>query len=407
MKGVLIGEKLGHSFSAEIHARLGSDYSLCEVEKDKLKEFVDNCNLNYFNVTIPYKKEIMPYLDFIDDKAKSIGAVNTVINNNGQKWGYNTDYYGFKSLIETNKVIIKGKSVLILGTGGTKETVSAVLKDLGAKKIRVVSRNGEINYSNCYFEDVNIIVNTTPVGMFPKLDTVELDLQKFKNLQVVIDCIYNPLKTKLVINAQNLGIKAFGGLYMLVSQAVWANKLVNDKIDISVTNKIYNQLLNQKQNIALIGMPSSGKTTIGKILARLTGKEFIDTDKLIVEKYGDIPTIFSNLGEEKFREYETEIIKQVSAKNNCIISTGGGSVLKQDNRVELKQNSIVVYLDRDIYSLDTCGRPLSKDLNTLLEMKKKRHPIYLSACDFVIENDCDPSEVAQKILKEINYDTRN
>jgi len=403
MKAVLIGEKLGHSFSAEIHTKLGVDYSLCEVERSNLENFAKTSKLDFYNVTIPYKKEIMPYLDCIDEKAKQIGAVNTVINKNGKKWGYNTDYYGFKSLLEKNKVIVKDKSVLILGTGGTKETATQVLKDLGAKNIRVVSRNGEINYTNCYFSDTNIIVNTTPVGMFPKMEMVDIDLEKFPSLEVVADCIYNPLNTKLVLKAKTLGINAFGGLYMLVSQAVWANKLVNDNLDISVTNDIYKELLAKKQNITLIGMPSSGKTTIGKLLAEITGKEFIDTDELIVQKYGDIPKIFAEFGEEKFREYETEIIREVSSKTNAIISTGGGAVLRKENIVLLKQNSKIVFIDRDIFALEFDGRPLSKDRETLIKMKKIRQPIYESVCDYKVVNDKNPKEIA-KSIKEIIYD---
>ncbi len=401
MKGVLIGEKLGHSFSAEIHNKLGSDYSLCEVERVNLKDFVSSCTLDYYNVTIPYKKEIMPFLDYVDEKAKAIGAVNTVINKNGKKWGYNTDYYGFKALLEKNCVKVKDKSILILGTGGTKETATAVLNDMGAKTIRVVSRNGEINYSNCYFDDVNIIVNTTPVGMYPNLDMVDIDLEKFTNIEVVVDCIYNPLKTKLVLKANSLGLNAFGGLYMLVSQAVWANKLVNPNIDVSITDKIYEELLSQKENIVLIGMPSSGKTTIGKILAKKTGKEFIDTDELITNKYGDIPTIFATEGEDKFRAYEAEIIKEVCIKNNCIISTGGGAILKEGNRTLLQLNSKIIYIDRDVYGLQTVGRPLSKDLNTLIEMKKIRHPIYLKVSDFTVDNNDSPQNAVEQILREI------
>lgn len=400
MNGILIGEKLGHSFSADIHKKLGVNYSLQELKSEQLKGFVENCLANYFNVTIPYKKQIIPYLDIVDESAKKIGAVNTVVIKDGKKCGYNTDYMGFKSLIEKNNIPIKNKSVLILGTGGTKNTVQAVVTDLGAKIVRVVSRNGEINYSNCYFNDVNVIINTTPVGMYPNNDDISLDLKKFTNLQAVVDCVYNPINTKFVLQAKSLGIKACGGLYMLVAQAVWAYSLVNE-VDFSVTDKIYNELLLNKTNIALVGMPSCGKTTIGKILAEKCGKTFVDTDLEIVKTYGDIPSIFSSLGEVGFRDIESKTICNVAKEGSQVISTGGGAILREQNVIALKQNSIIVYVDRDLDLLSTEGRPLSKDRKTLQEMKKIREPIYLKVSDIVVKNNKAPEQVAEEILKEV------
>ena len=405
MKGALIGEKLGHSFSADIHSKLGAQYSLIELNSEEIEGFVKNCDLDYFNVTIPYKKQIIPYLDYIDSSAKKIGAVNTVVLKNGKKYGYNTDYMGFKSLLEQNRIDIKDKNILILGTGGTKNTAQAVLEDMGAKRVRVVSRNGEINYSNCYFEDINVIVNTTPVGMYPKVEDVNIDLTRYPRLEAVVDCIYNPLNTKLVLKAKELGVKACSGLYMLVAQAVWAYSLVSS-VDFSVTDKIYNELYLKKLNIALIGMPSSGKTTIGKILAQKCGKKFVDTDEEIVKVHGDIPSMFEK-GERVFRDIESGVIKEVSLQSGQVISTGGGAVLREENRIALKQNSIIVYIDRDLEKLSTEGRPLSKNIRTLTQMKKVREPIYLSLKDISVKNDKTPAEVAEEILQEVLNATRN
>jgi len=401
MKGSLIGEKLVHSFSKEIHTSFGVDYSLTELRKDEVESFVKNTSLDYFNVTIPYKKLVIPYLDCIDSASQKIGAVNTVVNKNGKKYGYNTDYYGFKALLEKNNILVKDKNILILGTGGTKETVTAVVTDLGAKSIKVVSRKGEINYSNCYFSNVNVIINTTPVGMYPNLEYPQIDLTKYPNLTAVVDCIYNPLKTKLILQAESLGLNCCGGLYMLVAQAVYAYKLVDDSLNINIIDKIYNELLFSKQNIVLVGMPSCGKSTIGKILSEKLNKEFIDTDQLIVEKYGDIPSIFTNFGEKVFRDYEKEIIERVSKLNNKVIATGGGAVLNKENIISLKHNSIIIYIDRDLDLLETIGRPLSKDKNALIEMKKIREPIYSSCCNFTIKNCGDIETTIKEIIKEL------
>ncbi len=401
MKGALIGEKLSHSFSAEIHKQLGVDYSLVQLKKEEISAFVKDCNLDFFNVTIPYKKEIIQYLDFVDSASEKIGAVNTVIIKDGKKFGYNTDYYGFKLMLEKNKIVVNDKNVLILGTGGTKETVSCVLKDLGAKKIIIVSRNGEINYTNCYFQDVEVIVNTTPVGMYPNFEMVNLDLTRFKNLYAVVDCIYNPLKTKLILQAEKLNIQAVSGLYMLVAQAVHANLLINKKISASIVDKIYKDLLFKKQNIVLVGMPGCGKSTIGKLLSKKLDKCYVDTDNLIELENGKIVDIFKIFGEDKFREIETKVVLKVSKENGKIISTGGGVVLKEENVESLKHNSIIIYIKRDVNLLKTDGRPLSKNLDNLISMQKIREPLYNKCADIIVENNNEINVVLDKIVEEI------
>ena len=305
-------------------------------------------------------------------------------------------------MLQKNDVQVKGQNILILGTGGTKETVNAVMQYLDAKTIRIVSRNGEINYSNCYFNDINIIVNTTPVGMYPKLGIVDLDLTKFSNLKAVIDVVYNPLNTNFVLKGKFLSVNSFGGLYMLVAQAVKAYSLVDESVDFSIIDKIYKDLLKEKMNIVLVGMPSCGKTTIAELLAKKLNKKFVDTDKIITENFGDIPSIFASYGEEYFRNCETRVIKEVSLNTNQIIATGGGAILREENIYNFKSNSVIVYIDRDVNLLLTEGRPLSKDKQSILKLKEIREPIYNSCCDIKVENNSTIDVVVDRIIEELN-----
>ena len=285
MKYGLIGEKLPHSFSKIIHAKIADyDYELKELKKSELEEFMLAKDFCAVNVTIPYKKEVMKYLDNISHSAKKIGAVNTVVNKNGALFGYNTDYLGLKSLIEKKGVDLKGKTVLILGSGGTSLTALGVCEDMGAKEVLRVSRNKKgncITYSDLSeYYHADVIINTTPVGMYPDTDKTPLDISSFKKLEAVFDVIYNPLRTNLVLSAQNIGVKAEGGLYMLVAQAVYASEYFLDKkYDEKLIDKIYSSLLCERENIVLSGMPGSGKSTVGKMLANDLNKAFIDTDE--------------------------------------------------------------------------------------------------------------------------------
>ena len=318
----LIGEKLPHSFSKEIHEKLGYyQYSLIELKKEELSDFILQKNYKALNVTIPYKQDVMPLLDEIDPDARAIGAVNTIVNRDGVLCGYNTDFGGMKALIEHAGVVIKYKKVLVLGTGGTSLTARAVCERLGAKEIWRVSRReseGAITYDTAYADhsDADVIINATPCGMFPGIFDCPVALERFERLSGVIDVIYNPLQTELVLSARERGIDCEGGLYMLVAQAVLAaEKFLDRELDvIKLTNKIYEEIYFDKRNIVLSGMPASGKSTVGKLVARQLGRELIDTDRLIVEREGDIPTIFREKGEPEpdIPALPQEIIDRVS-----------------------------------------------------------------------------------------------
>lgn len=406
----LIGEKLGHSHSPFIHKKLfGYDYSLIEIPKDKIAEFLTKKEFNAINVTIPYKQTVIPFLDEISKTAKEIGAVNTVVNKNGKLYGYNTDFTGLCALIEKNNLEISGKCVAILGSGGTSKTAKAVAKSLGAKKIYTVSHSGNldcITYEKLYEieREIEVIINTTPCGMYPNINESAVDLNKFTNLYCVIDAIYNPLKTKLVCDALNAGIKAIGGLYMLVAQAAAAaEKFVEKKVSNEAVESIFNELYKNKENIVLIGMPGSGKTTIGKKLSQILSKDFIDTDELIVNKENTpIPEIFKTKGEAGFRDIESSIIKEVSALHSKVIATGGGAVLREENINLLKQNGKIIFLDRELENiLPTADRPLSSNIADLKKRFKERFPVYCSSCDIHIKCCENINDNIALILKEL------
>ena len=409
MKYGLIGEHLTHSFSKVIHEKIADYvYEIKEIEPQNVDAFMKFKDFLAINVTIPYKETVMPYLDYIDKSAEKIGAVNTIVNKNGKLYGYNTDYPGMMGLINKIGLTIKDKKVLIIGTGGTAKTATAVTSDMGAKEIIYVYKSKTDNaysYDEIYkhHTDTEIIFNTSPVGMYPKNDGIPIDLTKFPRLEGVLDVVYNPLKTNLVIEAQGLGIKAEGGLYMLASQAICAYEhFMDTKASDTLCDTIYNEILSEKDNIILIGMPSSGKTTVGKILAEKTGKAFVDTDDEIVKKIGmDIPTYFSKYGEAEFRKIECEVIKEISPKNSLIIATGGGAILNSDNIKRLKQNGSIYFLDRSLDKLiPTSDRPLSSNIDALKKRYNERYPIYLAACDIKVDANGTPSEVANIIYGE-------
>ncbi len=409
MKYGLIGEHLTHSFSKIIHEKIGDYvYEIKEIEPENVGSFMKAKDFTAINVTIPYKEAVIPYLDYIDDSAKKIGAVNTVVNKNGKLYGYNTDYSGMKALILKIGLEIKDKKVLIIGTGGTSKTATAVVTDMGAKEIIYVS-NSYVKCAYSYDEiyanhtDAEIIFNTSPVGMYPKNDTTPIDLSKFPELTGLIDVVYNPIKTNLVIEAQNLGINAEGGLYMLSSQAVYAYEhFMDTSVDKTLCDSIFDDVLAEKYNIVLIGMPSSGKTTVGKVLAEKTGKAFVDTDDEIVKKIGmDIPSYFAKYGEAEFRKVESEVIKELSPKNSLIIATGGGAILNSDNIRRLKQNGKIYFIDRSLENLTpTSDRPLSRDISALEKRYKERYPIYISSADVVIDGNSTVEFVAKAIYGE-------
>lgn len=394
----LIGEHLGHSFSREIHGMLSSDsYQLHEVAKDELDSFMRKADFKAINVTIPYKQAVIPYLTHISDEAKAIGAVNTIVNHDGKLYGYNTDFEGLRLMAIRAGIDFKERDVLVLGVGGAAKTAHAVAESLGAATITHAARKpkdedidiyslkgGEQTYHH------HIIINATPVGMLPNSSDRVADLEKFPNLEGVLDCIYNPLRTNLVLDAQQKSVKAEGGLYMLVAQACFArNYFVGANLGMEDIEKVYGKILSDKENIVLSGMPSCGKSTIAKALAEKTGKNFIDTDALIMERAGrEIPRIFKEDGEKAFRDLESAVIKELSEKQGLIISLGGGAVLRSENVRNLKLNGNIFFIDRKLELLTaTNDRPLSSNADALREMYAIRLPIYRAAADYIIENN--------------------
>lgn len=388
-----IGERLSHSFSKIIHARLADyDYELKELSQNELGRFMRAADFKAINVTIPYKQAVIPYLYEISDTARKIGAVNTVVNKNGRLYGYNTDYEGMRALLIRQKADFSGKRVLILGSGGTSKTALAVAESLNAKEIYRVSRSGNdgavtYDYAISELSDAEAIINTTPCGMYPNIGKSAIDISTFPNLKFVIDAVYNPLCSDLVIKARNNGINAVGGLYMLVAQAAFAYKKFTDSsISHEKIDEIYRKIITDKKNIVLIGMPGCGKTTVGKALADDTEKTFIDTDDEIRKKTGmTIPEIFEKYGEKEFRKIESEIIKEVSVLQASVIATGGGAVLNPENTALLKENGFVVFLDRPLEALVTTDdRPLSSNRELLTKRYKERYGIYKASAQAVI-----------------------
>ena len=390
----LIGEKLGHSFSREIHNLLASyTYDLKELPKNELDTFMKSRNFKGVNVTIPYKESVIPYLDEIDEAAKAIGAVNTIVNREGRLIGYNTDFYGMRELLLSRSIRIEKRFVAVLGTGGTSKTACAVAKSLGASRIVRVSRNphsdGDISYDEleAIKTDIQIIINTTPVGMYPNENCAPLDIDGFSALEGVVDAIYNPLRTKLISDARARQIRAAGGLYMLVAQAARAAELFTGDCNMmQKTEKAYCSILKNKQNIVLVGMPGSGKSTLGRMLAKKTGKAFYDSDSEIEKQTGMcIPDYFSKYGKDGFRAIETDVIKRLSLLGGIVIATGGGAVIRSENIDSLAKNGIIVYLDRPISDIKiTSNRPLTRSVDDLKKKYYERHEMYEKSADITV-----------------------
>lgn len=410
MKYGLIGEHLKHSYSCEIHAQIADyEYELHEIPPSGLGGFLKKREFNAINVTIPYKQDVIPYLDEISDTAKRIGAVNTIVNRNGRLYGDNTDFAGMLALAKHIGVDMKGRKVLILGTGGASKTGHALAEYMGAQSVYYVSRSGKdgsISYEQAVTEhsDAQIIINATPVGMFPKQDGRPIDISAFPKLEGVIDAIYNPLRTNLILDAQERGIPAEGGLYMLSAQAVHASAVFRDiPLDESLVDKAFKSVKNDKQSIVLIGMPSSGKTTVGRILSEKCGKQLADTDEYIVRKIGmPISDFFAKHGEAEFRKIEKETVAELSATGGRIIATGGGAVLDAENVRALKQNGVLVFLDRRPENLiATDDRPLASRRSALEKLYAERYDIYCAAAELHIDANTTPEAEADAILKEL------
>lgn len=412
MKCGLIGEKLGHSYSCEIHSAIAEyDYRLIELPSTALDEFFTERNFDGINVTIPYKESVIKFLDEISPEAERIGAVNTVVNRGGRLVGYNTDYFGIIALFKKAEINPQGKKILILGTGGTAKTASTVLADTGAREIVKVSRTakgGAITYLQAVenHSDAEIIFNATPVGMFPHDEGMPIDIDKFPAVDGVVDAIYHPLSTNLVLGAKKKGARSIGGLYMLSAQAVYASALFAgediNSVDDGLVDKAYNAVLRKKRNIVLVGMPASGKSTIGQILARETEKEFVDIDDEIEKSIGStIAEFFEKYGEDEFRAVEREVTAEISKRDGLIIATGGGCPLFEVNANALRRNGVLVFLDRDLDKLvATSSRPLSSDREKLAKLYMDRYDKYLSVADVTVASNQTPEEVANKIIEE-------
>lgn len=390
----LIGEKLTHSFSKYLHEKfLNTNYELCSLSKEELDNFFAKKDFKGINVTIPYKQEVIKYLDYIDPLVEKTNACNCIVNENGVLKGYNTDYTGFRYLIFENRINLRNKKVAILGSGGTFNTVKQVTLDLYAKEVYCISRTKKedtYTYDELYDLDIDVLINTTPVGMYPNNFESNIDMNKLDSLEAVVDVVFNPLRSKLVVDAQKKGIKAIGGLQMLVVQGMKASELfLNKKYTYEEVRGVFFDINVEKFNIVLIGMPMSGKTTLGTMLSTAFNKEFIDIDKEIVNRENmSINEIFETKGEDYFRSIERELYKEYAKKNGLIISTGGGIVKNIQSIDYLKENGMIVFVDRKIEKMIMNEhRPLSKTYSDVKELLKERYQLYFDNCDFKINNN--------------------
>lgn len=395
----LLGRKLGHSYSPQIHALLGTySYRLLELEPEAVGPFLKAGAFTGLNVTIPYKKTVIPYLDSLSPEAKRLGAVNTILRREGKLIGHNTDYFGFRYLVEKSGLRLAGKKALVLGSGGASNTASAVLEELGARVV-VISRTGENNYRNLSrHADAAVIVNATPVGMYPNTGISPLDLGQFANLEGVLDAIYNPARTQLLLDAERRGLTAVNGLWMLVAQAKESAQWFTGKpISDDVIAPIHRALRQQMENILLVGMPGCGKTTVGQQLAQELGKKFVDADQALEETTGrKITDILPSQGEAAFRTLETQTLSDLGKQSGLVIATGGGCVTREENYDLLHQNGTVFWLTRQLDKLPTQGRPLSRDLG---QMYARREPMYRRFADATVSNDGSVEQTVREIRR--------
>ena len=406
MRCGLLGKKLGHSYSPQIHSHLGDyTYELFEKTPDELENFLKFGDFNGLNVTIPYKKDVLPFCDELSDRAQRLGAVNTIVRRpDGTLIGHNTDYFGFQSMVARSGLKVAGKKVLVLGSGGASATAVAVLKELGADVV-VISRSGENNYGNLEkHANASVIVNATPVGMYPNAGVSPIDLNGFPALEGVLDIVYNPARTQLLLDAEKKGHITENGLWMLVAQAKEsAEWFTGTQIPDEKIAKIHRILRAQMENIVLIGMPGCGKSTIGQMLATHLQKKFVDIDSEIVMQAGmSIPEIFELEGEDGFRKRETQVLAQFGKESGLVIATGGGAVTRPENYSMLHQNGRIIWIQRSIQSLPTEGRPLSHK-EKMEAMYAVRKPLYESFSDYAVSNNGQVEEtIAQILSKERN-----
>ncbi|MBR6739062.1 MAG: shikimate kinase [Oscillospiraceae bacterium] len=403
MRCGLLGEKLAHSYSPAIHRRLGNyEYRLIEKAPSELETFLNSDTFDALNVTIPYKKAVMPYCAALSDTARRIGSVNTIVRRgDGTLYGDNTDAYGFSCMIKSSGIRVEGAKALVLGSGGACATVTAVLREMGAREIVIISRGGEDNYDNLSrHADAELIVNTTPVGMYPNCIASPLDLAQFPLCRGVLDLIYNPRRTGLILQAESLGIPCESGLVMLVAQAKRAAELFTGRgMDDAVIGRIVGDLRAEMENIVLVGMPGSGKSTIAAALGELTGRRVLDSDEEIVRRAGkSIPELFAESGEESFRELESAVLRELGKASGLIIATGGGAMLREENYAALHQNGTIIHLRRALSELPIAGRPLSqtKGVEELWNARRERYERF---ADHVVDNNAAAQSVAEAILE--------
>ena len=397
----LLGRKLGHSYSPEIHRHLGNyRYNLFEVEPEDLECFLQTGSFTGLNVTMPYKKDVIPFLDELTAEARRLGAVNTIVRRDGKLIGHNTDYFGFQSMVAKTGLSPAGKKCLVLGSGGASNTVCAVLQELGAKVV-VISRSGENNYENLSLHaDASILVNTTPLGMYPNVGNSPVNLAEFPQLEGVLDVVYNPARTQLLLDAERRGLVNMNGLWMLIAQAKSASEWFTGRsVPDEVIEKIYRIMLAQMQNIVLIGMPGCGKSTIGRLLAAKTNKIYVDTDEEVVRLANkSIPAIFADDGEAVFRKLEKQVLQNIGKQSSLIIATGGGCVTREENYPLLHQNGNIFWIQRNLEHLATDGRPLSNSGN-LAALYAQRESKYQQFADYAVNNNGSPEESANAILE--------
>ncbi|MBR2066938.1 MAG: shikimate dehydrogenase [Solobacterium sp.] len=412
MKLGLIGYPLGHSWSPEIHHFLcGEDYTLFSLKEEDMKEFLEKKDFDGMNITIPYKEKVIPYLDEMSDEVKRIQAVNCIANRNGKLVGYNSDVEGFRYLLEANGIDYHGKKIAILGSGGAMKACLAVLEK-GSNTIDIVSRTASkdrIDYTEFKnrASEYELLVNATPVGIYPKEEEMlNIDLDACVHLKAVVDIIANPLCTRLMFEAKKRGIKAVGGFEMLVAQALFAEEFFFEKeIEKSKIEECLTYLYEKRRNIVLIGMPSSGKSTIASYLGKRLKKEVIDLDQIFVEREGkEISSYFEEHGEESFRKKESELVKEFSKKEGMILSCGGGVVVKEENMLALSHRGYIIWIDRDLNLLEaTEDRPLSSNIEALKKRYEERRELYASYSDIVVQNNTTIEEAIEEICRKVGY----
>ena len=402
----LLGRHLSHSYSPRLHKALGSyDYGLFEVEPEAVESFLRKGDFRGINVTIPYKETVMKYCQSLSAAAREIGSVNLILKKaDGSLYGDNTDAYGFQSMLEMSGISVAGKKALVLGSGGASRTVCHVLRGQGAGQVLVISRNGADNYENLErHKDAEILVNTTPLGMYPHTEAAPLSLAQFPSCQGVLDLIYNPARTQLLQDAENRNIPHMGGLSMLVYQArAAAERFLNRGISEEKTWEVLHTLQAETENIILAGMPGCGKTVVGRALAKSLKRDFVDIDQVIAAKEGcTIPEIFQREGEAGFRNCETAVLKEIGRQSGKVIATGGGCVTREENYPHLHQNGVIVFLERPLENLATRGRPLSQG-GKLEEMYEIRLPLYRRFADCTVESAGSIEETATQIKEAVH-----